>query len=73
MTLPPQCNEGDLDERVCGLENTNEEFREKFYNQEVFNHELQENFKNQSLAFSNAIRELEKRIEELANRPCACN
>jgi len=54
VTLPPECVEGDLDERVCRLEDTNEKFQENFYNHDRL------------------INELQDKINELANRPCAC-
>lgn len=57
-TLPPGCNDGNLDQRVCELEHKNAI--------------LEANLENQSKVFSAAIEELERKILELSHRPCAC-
>ena len=55
---PPECIGGNIDERVCRLENENEE--------------LKRNLEHQSTVFSAALEELETRIANMENRPCSC-
>ena len=117
-TLPPGCYYGNLDERVCRLEDLNEEFGENLKSQgslivniqeenerlnnvtsdlqnkiedlvkekeamredlegqieeqKLVTKELQDNLENQSKLFAASLKELENKILELSNRPCAC-
>ncbi|XP_070489945.1 toll-like receptor 13 [Chironomus tepperi] len=81
-TLPPGCTDGNIDERVCRLEDRNRDLEEE--NKELTNvttamqeqiddqSKLIENLEQQSLGFNSAIEELERKILELSHRPCAC-
>ncbi|XP_070489931.1 leucine-rich repeat-containing protein 15-like [Chironomus tepperi] len=74
-TLPPGCTDGNIDERVCRLEDRNRDLEEE--NKELTNvttamQEQIENLEKQSLGFTSAIEELERKILELSHRPCAC-
>jgi len=62
---PPECIGGNIDERICRLEDKNEDFNDQIL-------ELQTTLENKSKAFAAALEVLENKIEELSNRPCAC-
>jgi len=59
--LPPECNNGNLDERVCKLEDMNEKLQENAHNQDKINND-----------FHLLIADMQDKISELASRPCAC-
>jgi len=64
--LPPGCSDGNLDERVCRLEDENEEIQQNFGNQiEAL---VKENEEQRSL-----LADLQNQINELASCPCACH
>lgn len=79
FTLPPGCISGNLNERVCRVEDMTEELQQNF---EEYSYVFREDLKNQSLIISDILddnkemrlklEEMENVINELVNHPCAC-
>ena len=65
QTLPPGCSDENLNERVCRLEDKNEDLEQKIEDILKEKEEMRENFESQ-------IENLQNQIYELASRPCAC-
>ena len=58
LTLPPGCIGGNLDERVCRIEDDIQDFHDQNKNFTLILEEMREDFQNQ--------------INNILNRPCAC-
>ena len=68
QTLPPGCNAGNLDERVCKVEDIIEEFHINFKNIKDGKEELQEALENQNSLIAEILEENQQQkllIEEL--------
>ncbi|XP_070492464.1 leucine-rich repeat-containing protein 15-like [Chironomus tepperi] len=66
--LPPNCIGGNIDARVCALEDKNEKLIESVEDLAKQNQELED----QNKAFASLLENMQSQIDELRNRPCSC-